>query len=241
MRPAWRSVVAVLLLGVLLAGCGSSGDKEATATTVGKATTTTKASTGSGSGSSGTFGDYFPHAVGDTWVYRLSGSVSDTATEKVTAVDRQSDGSTVVSMSYHSQAHPNFDHVLEYVLHSDGRLGILPQTITFANGRQLQAGYHAVTYPSLDDLRAGRAASGTLIEPLGKSTTDTISLPWTVQGGGMAKVTVPFGTFDTLVVRESLGPDATFGTTYYAKGVGGVKVETQGSLTELISFTAAKR
>ena len=239
-RRGWRAArAAVLVAAIGVAGCGSSDSKgDAAVTTVKQRATTTAVSTGGGP-SSGSFGDYFPHAVGDTWVYKLSGTVTDTATEKVTAVDRQSDGGTVVTLSYHSDAHPNFDHQLDYLLRADGRLTILPQTVSFADGRQLKAGYSAVTYPSLDDLRAGRAASGTITEPLG-STSETISLPWTVQGAGTAQVTVPFGTFDTLVVKESLGPAASFGTTYYAKGVGGVKVESEGSLTELISFTRGK-
>lgn len=222
-----------------LAACGSSGGgTAASSTTAHSATTEHSATTVTTSDAGGSFGAYFPHALGTTWVYRLSGTVQDTVTQTVTAVDPQAGGGTAVTLSTHSAAHPGIDHTETYLLQADGRLAILPQKITFADGRQLPPGYSAVVYPSLDDLRSGRSGSGTLTQQLDPTSPDTISIPWTVQGGGTAKVTVPDGTFDTVVVRETIGSDDPIETTtYYAKGVGGVKVETEGSLTKLVTYT----
>jgi hypothetical protein len=234
-RGRWPLVAALSMMA--LAACGSSDDGGASAVTPTTKPKVTTEATAPRSDRGGSFEEYFPHALGTTWVYQLSGTLTDRITEKVTAEDPQSGGDRAVTLSYHSDAHPNFDHQLIYVFRADGRLSILPQTIAFADGRKLPVGYSAVTYPSLEDLRAGKSASGTIEQPVRGEPSNTISIPWTVQGGGSARVTVPDGTFATVVVRETLGQDAEVASTYYAKGVGGVKSETEGSTTELISFT----
>jgi len=194
----------------------------------------------------------FPYAVGDTWVYEETiGTTHGTATNKVIAVKPVAGGHQVTLRSQASIAGlPSTPTMLTYIFHNDGSI-----TVPFAqvgNGEvSIKSG--SIVWPSTAVLNSGQPHKSTLVLQIKSAALNTtVHAHVTVQGNGTQSVTVPAGTYQATVVKETIAEKVsgisvdTVVTTWLAPGVGPVKSQvvagrptaTESSISQVLkSFT----
>jgi hypothetical protein len=245
--------------GLALAGChsGSSAASSpgAATTSAAAASTATSAPASSPSAStgltvSGGNVNYFPAAVGDTWVYQVSTSAGElgTTTNRVTAVAPTAGGTLVTEADNETLAGVPETHTYQYIIHSDGSITV-PVSSTDA-GVTVKSGQ--LVWPDSAQLAAGQATTATLVFSADDSgTTTTYTETATIKGEGTQTVTVPAGTYSATAIGEVMSGEVSGVTvktnieTWVATGVGPVKEEVssgEGSyvltITEVLkSFT----
>jgi len=251
---------------IVLAGCGASGNARTpqVSTGVGTPASTSAAATaaasgaGQGSGSAATSNSFvapssipFPIAVGSTWVYQTTANINGEnglTTNKIVAAGPTAAGyevtmsETVDIGGSVSTAQP------VYVFYPSGKVGY---PVTDANGVSVVGG--GVLWPDAAGLASGRPYHSVLrIRVTQAGATQYQNANVTVQGAGLAAVTVPAGTYQATVVNMTITTQVgSFTTTvevktWLAGGTGPVKSEvltyasgkTELTTTnELLTFT----
>jgi len=154
----------------------------------------------------------FPVAVGDTWTYTLDtlGLPPSVLVKKITSV-RPVPGGQQVSMAvtYTVLGIPRKFHQ-DYLFGTDGSISFRPAgpmtlpALSPANGGR-------VIVPPLSVVKSGRPVTWTVKMPPLKLAGHKISgkTRFTVQGGGIASVTVPAGTYRVTVVNMKVSGTST--------------------------------
>jgi hypothetical protein len=250
----FRSARAVLAgtAVVALAGCGAStGSSEVasgatSSATASTASTSTSASATpvSTSSSSVTGSPLYPIAVGNTWVYQTTASVSGEnglQTTKVLSVVPVSGGQRV-TMSETTDVHgvktTNDDNTIFY---SDGKIAypVAGGEVTVLGG--------GVLWPTAAELASGKVFHSVLRIKVAKSgPVQDQNANVTVQGQGTSTVTVPAGTYQATLVTMTIsvkvgGVSSTEEVqTWAAPGTGPVKTKVSVHATGNIALTSTE-
>lgn len=259
--------IAAPVAVVSVAACGSSSTSSpaggsATAsgsTSAAPASSSAPAtSTAPPAGGTGIDSTYYAVAVGNTWVYRISGPrgvgvVTDT--EKIVRVQAVAGGHKVtISRALRSPGlHSDLVTTESVLFHTDGSVTLPYQNSVATDGASVTVTAGNLVYPTPAALAAGTTSTGRveiLARAAGKSLRATVDL--TLKGAGTTTVTVPAGTYRSARVLAQTavehGPGAASKAsvhtrTYLARGVGIVKTTVYGlpggaSISSvLVSFT----
>lgn len=252
-------VAAVAAATLALAGCGptassASGPGASSAPASGGSTTPGHGS--SGGGVSGT-SDFFPVAVGNTWVYdvkTVASAGTGTSTDKMVAVTPVASGQRVTMST--TVDTPGLGKLptlkLSYIFHSDGSITI-PSNQLGSSGAKVTTKSGSITWPNAAGIASGQRHTDTVVLAITVAgTTSTFTEHVVVQGAGTATVVVPAGTFQTNIIDQTITSkvdghaSAVEIRTWVATGVGPVKqvlmsiVDGKTTITnteELKSFT----
>jgi hypothetical protein len=227
------------LAGLVLTGCstGSPGSAGSSSSSSTGSSSTSAGTSSSGSTSVITTNSVpFPIAVGNTWTYKDTTSVTvGTSVDKIASVTPVSGGRqvrmdttiTVAGVTSHSSGY--------FIFHPDGSItypfsqfsgGSSQTKVTLLSGN--------ILWPPASQLASGQVSHGTLeIQITASGHTEHVTSHIAVKGAGTQSVTVPAGTYSATVVgmTESetiLGIALTTRvTTWLAAGVGPVKTEVR--------------
>ena len=240
LRHSARAGVGIAVLaGLVLTGCstsksGSSGGSSPSGGT-GSPSAGSSSSGSSGSTSVVSSGSVpFPIAVGNTWTYKDTTSVSvGTSVDKIASVTPVSGGQQVLMDSTITVAGVTTHGSGYFVFHPDGSI-----TYPFSqfNSSSAQAKVSLLSgniiWPPAAQIASGQASNSTLkIQVTVSGHTEVVTSHITVKGGGTQSVTVPAGTYSATVIHMTesetvLGFALTSQiTTWLATGVGPVKTE----------------
>jgi hypothetical protein len=227
------------LAGLVLTGCstassGSAGSSTSSSTTGSNGSSSASTSSNGSTGVITTNSVPFPIAVGNTWTYKDTTSVTvGTSVDKIASVTPVSGGQqvrmdstiTVAGVTSHSSGY--------FIFHPDGSItypfsqfngGNSQTKVTLLSGN--------ILWPSASQLASGQVSHGTLkIQITAGGHTEDVTSHIAVKGAGTQSVTVPAGTYSATVVdmTESetvLGIALTTQvTTWLAADVGPVKTE----------------
>jgi hypothetical protein len=221
--------------GLALAGCHSGSATSASASSASASAPGTSgaasAPASSGNGSGATLVGYFPAAIGDTWVYEVTGDGQPgTVTNQVTAVTSVAGGTKVTMKGTEDlSGSPNVS-TFTYVIRSDGSISVPTDTL---GTTQVKIDSGALVWPGPAQLASGQPTDDTLVTSIdegGKTTTYTAHA--VIKGDGTQTVSVPAGSYSATVVdqvmnEKILGYAVSDDTkTWLANGVGPVKEQT---------------
>jgi hypothetical protein len=236
-HSARAGVGLAALAGLVLTGCstGSSGSS-AGSSSPSTSTSSTSASTSSSSGTSVVSSNSvpFPIAVGNTWMYKDTTSVTvGTSVDKIASVTPVSGGQQVLMDSTITVAGVTSHSSGYFIFHPDGSITYPFSQFNTSNSQTkvtLLSGN--IVWPPASQIASGQVSIGTLkIQITVSGHTEEVVSHITVKGAGTQTVTVPAGTYNATVVdmTESetvLGIALTSQvTTWLAAGVGPVKTE----------------
>jgi len=241
---------------VALAGCGASSSSSGVASgttplaTASSASSSPSATPATTSGSSVTGSSLYPIAVGNTWVYQTTASVSGEdglQTTKVLSVVPVSGGQRV-TMSETTDVHgvkTTTDD--DTTFYSDGKIAY-----PVAGGEVSVLG-GGVLWPTPAELASGQVFHSVLrIKVLKSGPVQDQDANVTVQGQPASTVTVPAGTYQatqvTMTISVKVGDESSIEEvqTWAAPGTGPVKTKVSlhaagnivlTSTEELLSFT----
>jgi hypothetical protein len=240
LRHSARAGVGFAVLGgLVLTGC-STGSSGSAGSSTSSNTISSSSSTSAGTSSNGSTGVLttnsvpFPIAVGNTWTYKDTTSVTiGTSVDKIASVTPVSGGHQVLMDSTISVAGVTSHSTGYFIFHPDGSItypfsqfnsGNSQTKVTLLSGN--------ILWPSASQLASGQVSNGTLkIQITASGHTEDVTSHIVVKGAGTQSVTVPAGTYSATVVdmTESetiLGIALTSRvTTWLAAGVGPVKTE----------------
>jgi hypothetical protein len=184
----------------------------------------------------------FPVAVGDTWVYQttagLNGANSLT-TNKIVSAGPTAAGYQVTMSETTGQAGSVSTVQQVYIFYPDGTIGY---PVTDANG--VSATGNGVRWPDAAGLASGQVYHSVLPVQVSQAGGSYQNANVTVQGAGMAPVTVPAGTYQATVVDMTIATKVGgFSTavevrTWLAPATGPVRSEVfvhAGGKTQLIT------
>jgi len=254
----FRSARAILAgtAVVALAGCGASASSSNVASgstssaTASSASASLSATPVATSSSSVTGSPLYPIAVGNTWVYQTSASVSGEnglQTTKVLSVVPVSGGQRVTmseTTDLHGVKTTSDDDTIFY---SNGKI-----SYPVAGGEVSVLG-GGVLWPTTAELASGKVYHSVLrIQVLKSGPAQDQNANVTVQGQGTSTVTVPAGTYQatlvTMTISVKVGNESSTEEvqTWAAPGTGPVKTKVSlhapgnialTSTQELLSFT----
>ena len=261
LHSARAGVGLAALAGLVLTGCstansGSSGGSSSSSSGSAPATTSSSSSTGSTAVVSSSSVP-FPIAVGNTWTYRDTTSVTvGTSVDKIASVTPVSGGQQVLMDSTITIAGATTHGSGYFIFHPDGSITYPFSQFNTGSSQQAKVTLLSgnIVWPPAAQIASGQVSNNTLkIQITVSGHTEVVTSHITVKGGGTQSVTVPAGTYSATVIdmTESetvLGISLTSQiTTWLATGVGPVKSEvtiseggSPGTVTadnELTSFT----
>jgi hypothetical protein len=259
LHSARAGVGLAALAGLVLTGCSTSSSGSGGSSSSSGSSTPASSSSSTSSGATSVVSSNsvpFPIAVGNTWTYKDTTSVTvGTSVNKIASVTPVSGGQQVLMDSTITVAGVTTHGSGYFIFHPDGSItypfsqfntGNSQAKVTLLSGN--------IVWPPAAQITSGQVSNNTLkIQITTSGHTEVVTSHITVKGGGTQSVTVPAGTYNTTVVdmTESetvLGIALTSQiTTWLATGVGPVKTEVTisegggpGTVTadnELTSFT----
>jgi hypothetical protein len=216
----------------LLAGCGASSAAASGGTTGSTLAAAHVSSANHPDSSDGVPSSAlpFPVGVGDTWVYRATGSVGapTTVTNKILSATSTAEGLKVTEY-YSNGEDSKFNGSATWIFHPNG-------TITFPAtenmGIQIKNSSGGILLPTAAEAASGVALHSTLrLTAVAGNVTVNEVAHVTVQGAGTQTVTVPAGTYRATVVNMTMSETidgiavSTEVRTWLATGVGPVQSE----------------
>jgi hypothetical protein len=249
-------VALAMVTGLVLVGCSTSASTPVSAPAPASSAATSGATSAatSGTGSGSTPGVVpaaalaFPVAVGNTWVYSSavpSVGTTSTVTDKVLSVTAVATGHRVAESYTNTLSATTVPAA--YVFHSDGSI-TLP--LSQMSGGTVSSPTGGIVLPSAAVIASGRPYRYVLtigFKEAGQKLTETAHV--TVQGAGMATVTVPAGTYRATIIDMTMAwTVATYTVTieikdWFASGTGTVKSEAlihEAGLSEVSSTEELK-
>jgi hypothetical protein len=236
-HSARAGVGLAALAGLVLTACstgspGSSGRPSSSSTSSSSASASTSSSGSTSVASSNSVP--FPIAVGNTWTYKDTTSVTvGTSVDKIASVTPVSGGQQVLMDSTITVAGVTTHGSGYFVFHPDGSItypfsqfntGSSQAKVTLLSGN--------IVWPPAAQIASGQVSTSTLkIQITASGHTEEVTSHFTVKGAGTQSVTVPAGAYTATVIdmTESetvLGIAVTTQiTTWLAAGVGPVKTE----------------
>lgn len=251
MKRSLSAGVALAALA-LLAGCTAGPTADSTSAPEPSAT--------AGAGEYENISPYYPVALGNTWVYRMTnpepvGVVIET--EKMTAVTPDGDDVRVTierSFHYENGSSPDFTDSVDYIFHADGSLSVPYQSLPDTSGAQVEIENGEMVWPTTAEFEAGTPKTGTInvtVTVDGSAFEQVIT--FSITGQGVESVTVPAGTFEARKLLQAMRvtiPSAGMtdlpidSTVWLAEGIGQVRSEVPDLLgsgspivVELMEFT----
>lgn len=234
-------LAAAAASGLVLAGCASSSGSDAASTSgsgSGQGTagaSAAAASSGSSGSTSATTAAFFPLAVGNTWVYAVTGGTLSrgTVTNQVIALAPAAGGTKATLRAKETLAGSPTTTTSSLIVHSDGSISV-PLTQVGNSAFKLESG--SVIWPSAAELASGQPHRDTLVISMGGAgRSGTVRAHVVVKGEGTQTVRVPAGTYQATVINEAMTEKVSgFAVilnirTWVANGVGPVKDEVTSS------------
>jgi hypothetical protein len=228
-------LIAAVVTGLALAGCGG-GSTAGSGTTTGSSTTTGSggpaATSSTATGHTVSAPAIFPVAVGDTWVYQETATeVKGTVTNRIAVVTAQAGGGEKVIMRSREDLSglPHNPTSETFVIHPDGSISV-PLTQVGSTSVTVKSG--SIVWPSAAQLASGQPQTSTLVISTNEGGhMTTVPAHIVVQGAGTQTVHVPAGTYQATVINQTMtmkvkGFKITMDIrTWLASGVGPVKSE----------------
>lgn len=231
--------IALAATGALLAGCGSgSPSSSAPGGTSSSSPAPSTSAQGSGGGTT-----LFPVAVGETWVYKVTGSLEHgTVTNKITSVVPTATAKKVTITSHGTLGDlPATTTKLTYLFFPDGSIGV--PYVAAGNGTvTIKSG--SIIWPSQAVLDSGQPHMSKLVLAIKESgQTFNATADVTVKGEGTATITVPAGTYQATLVNETISEKVSGVAlsvtvrTWLASSVGPVKSEVLTSSSSAVEIS----
>jgi hypothetical protein len=236
-HPARAGLGFAALAGLVLTGCTTSSSGSPGGASSGTSgSNSSPASTSSSAATSVVSSNSvpFPIAVGNTWTYKDTTSVTvGTSVDKIASVRPVSGGRQVLMDSTITVAGVTTHGSAYFIFHPDGSITYPFSQFSSSNSQTKVALLSGnIIWPAASQLASGQVSNNTLkIQITAGGHTEDVTSRITVKGAGTHSVTVPAGTYSATVVdmTESetvLGIAITSQiTTWLATGVGPVKTE----------------